>query len=446
MTRRVLIEHGRILDGTGTEPFAGDLLIEGERIVAVGPEAASRVPAAEPLERIDANGLTVMPGLVDAHCHLTFDDAGSNPEIFHQRRHALSALVAAYNAGKLLRAGVTGIIDPDSVHECAVDLRDAIEAGLVEGPRMACGCYALIPGLGGTGGLLIADTGVTGYYKVVNGHDEIVAEVRRRPSPGADWIKVHVSGVAPRYASRGEQCSWSQAELDLICEVAHDLGVPVMGHCRGAESTYRAARAGMDLLFHATGMDQRALAEVIERRIPVCPSLTFQANVVDFGDRIGTDPSLVSLFEREIVDSAESLRRLHDAGVPLISGSESGFTVVPYGEWHFREMEVFVRYVGLTPLQAIRTATEHGAIALKLQGQIGVLAAGMLADVICVDGDPASDVTVLEPGRIRHVLLGGRPVDLGPLPPRKQIPGWRLPLMGARLSRAVAHGGPGPVR
>lgn len=440
MTRRVLIQHGRILDGTGAEPFDADLLIEDERIVAVGAAAAAQA-AGEPVERIDASGLTVMPGLIDAHCHLTFDDAGSNPELFHQRRNALSALVAAYNAGKLLRAGVTGIIDPDSVHECAIDLRDAIEAGVVEGPRIASGCYALIPGLGGTAGQLIADTGVTGYYKVANGHDEIVAEVRRQVKVGADWIKVHVSGVVPRYAARGEQCSWSQAELDLICEVAHDLGVPVMGHCRGAESVYRAARSGMDLLFHATGMDERALELVLERRIPVCPSLTFQANLVDYGARLGTDPALIRLFEREIVDSADTLRRLHDAGVPLISGSESGFTVVPYGDWHFREMEVFVRYLGLTPLQAIRTATERGAIALKLEGEVGVLAPGKLADVICVDGDPASDVTVLgEPGRIRHVLLGGRSIDLTPLRPRKPIPGWRVPLMGARLSREVALG------
>src|SRR5690606_29614665 len=124
------------------------------------------------VQRLDATGLTIMPGLIDAHCHLSFDDAASNLEIFHQRRNALSALVASYNARKLVRAGVTSILDPDSVHENMVDLRDAIEAGVVPGPRMSVGCYALITAVGGTAGRLISDEGVTGYYKVVQGETE----------------------------------------------------------------------------------------------------------------------------------------------------------------------------------------------------------------------------------------------------------------------------------
>ncbi|MBM3523187.1 MAG: amidohydrolase family protein [Alphaproteobacteria bacterium] len=439
-TQRILLQAGIVIDGTGRAPFPADVVIEGNTIASVGSVASN----AE-TRRIDARGLTVMPGLIDAHCHLTFDDAGSNPEIFHQRRHGLSALVAGYNAGKLLRAGVTGILDPDSVHECGVDVRDAIEAGVVEGPRIAAGCYALIPKLGGTAGQLIADKGITGYYKVVEGRDEIVSEVRRQVKVGADWIKVHVSGVAPRYAHRGELCHWTQDELDLICAVAHDLGVPVMGHCRGDESSWRSARAGMDLLFHATGLAERTVAAIIERGIPVCPAFTFQANLVEYGHRIGTDPALIKLFEREITDSADSLRRLHAAGVPLLTGSEAGFTMVPYGHWHHREMEVFVRYLGLTPLQAIQCATQAGARALKLDGKVGVIAPGMLADVICVAGDPSRDVGVLgDPANIRHVFVDGRAIDLSPQRARRPIPGWRLPSMGAALTRAVALGAAKP--
>lgn len=433
-----VIQGGTVIDGTGRAPFAADVVIEGNLIAAVAPGSI-----AGDARRIDARGLAVMPGLIDAHCHLTFDDAGSNPEIFHQRRHGLSALVAGYNAGKLLRAGVTGVLDPDSVHECGVDVRDAIEAGVIEGPRMVAGCYALIPKLGGTAGQLIADKGITGYYKVVEGRDEIVSEVRRQVKVGADWIKVHVSGVAPRYAHRGELCNWTQDELDLICSVAHDLGVPVMGHCRGDESSRRSARAGMDLLFHATGLAERTVEAIIERRIPVCPAFTFQANLIDYGHRLGTDPALIRLFEREITDSADALRRLHEAGVPLLTGSEAGFTMVPYGHWHHREMEVFVRYLGLTPLQAIQCATQAGAHALKLEGRVGVIAAGMLADVICVAGDPSRDVGVLgDPANIRHVFVDGRAIDLAPLRARKPIAGWRLPSMGAALTRDVALGTP----
>jgi len=106
-----IIRNGRIVDGTGAAPVAGSVLIESATVTAVGTEADAR--ASESIREIDATGQTVMPGLIDTHCHLSFDDAGSNAEIFHQRRNALSALVASYNARKLLRAGVTGLLDPD---------------------------------------------------------------------------------------------------------------------------------------------------------------------------------------------------------------------------------------------------------------------------------------------------------------------------------------------
>ncbi|HSV59416.1 MAG TPA: amidohydrolase family protein [Variovorax sp.] len=441
MKSAFLLEKGRVIDGTGAVPFTADVLVEDDKIAAVGADAQARTRHLQHATRIDASGMTVMPGLIDAHCHLSFDDAGSNPEIFHQRRNALSALVATYNARKLLRAGVTGVLDPDSVHECMIDVRDAIEAGLFEGPRIVAGCYALISGVGGTAGRLINDTGVTGYYKVVSGKDEILAEVRRQVKVGADWIKVHVSGFAPRYAHLGERCSWMQEELDLICEIAHDLGVPVMGHCRGDVATYRAAKAGVDLIFHGTGMSARTLEAVIDRKIPVCPAFTFQANMAEYGGRLGSDPNLMKLLEREIVDSSESMQQLRRAGVPLLTGSEAGFSIVPYGEWHHRELEVFVRYYGMSGLEAIHCATGAGAFALKMVGQTGVVAPGMKADLICVTGDPSEDVGILgRDGSIRHVFVDGVAMDLAPPRERKPLSGWRLPTMGGTLSRAVAFG------
>ena len=234
-------------------------------------------------------------------------------------------------------------------------------------------------------------------------------------------------------------CVWTDEELKLLCETAHDLETPVMGHCRGADATYRAAKAGFDLIFHATGMDDRALEAVAERKIPISPALTFQANMVDFGARIGTDPALIALFEREITDSVETMQKAYKAGVPLLCGSESGFTMVPYGHWHYREMEIFVRYFGLSNLQAIQCGTQAGAIGLKMQGKTGEISIGLQADLICVDGDPAKDVTILgEPGRIKHVMIGGRPMDLSELPERNNIPGWRLASMGSLLTRDVA--------
>lgn len=439
MTTPLLIVNASVIDGAGSAPAPASVLVQDGLIAAVGPEAEARASQMRGANRLDVGGMTVMPGLIDTHCHLSFDDAASNAELFFHRRHALSAIVAAANARKLLRAGVTGVLDPDSLFETMVDVRDAIDTGVVEGPRIACGCYALITGVGGTAGGLIRDQGVTGYYKVVQTREEIVSEVRRQIKVGADWIKVHVTGIVPRQAHRGEMCAWSQDELSLICDTAHDLGTPVMGHCRGADATFKAVKAGFDLLFHATGMDERALEAVVDRKVPISPAFTFQANMVDFGHKIGTSPALINLFEREITDSADMLRRAYRAGVPLLCGSEAGFTMVPYGHWHYREMEVFVRYLGLTPLEAIQCGTQAGAVALRMDGKVGTIAAGQAADIICVDGDPAQDVTILgEPDRIRHVMVGGRMVDLTPPAPRKPIPGWTLASMGSRLTREAA--------
>ena len=226
----ILIENGTIIDGAGAAPVPGSVLAKEGAIAAVGAEADAAAAEMNDLERIDATGMTVMPGLIDVHCHLAFDDAESNSELFFQRRNALSALVAAYNAKKLLRAGVTGILDPDSTFENMIDLRDAIDAGVVEGPRMSCGAYALITSIGGTAGRLIADKGVTGYYMAVNGRDEIEGEVRRQIKQGADWIKITATGGVLSDTKTGTDQQMTDDELKEIVDTAHGLGVKVAAH------------------------------------------------------------------------------------------------------------------------------------------------------------------------------------------------------------------------
>ncbi len=440
MTATLLI-NGNIIDGTGAAPRKGSVLLRDDCIVAVGAEADAQAPLDPACVRLDASGKTVMPGLIDGHCHISFDEPNSNDELFFHRRHGLSAIVAAQNAQKLLRAGVTGFMDADSIFEIGVDLRDAIEAGIVSGPRMSTGGYALWTSVGGTAGRLIPDEGVRGYGKVVNSKAEIVAEVRRQIKQGVDWIKVHVTGIVPRHPLRGEVKAWTFDELKLVCDTAHELGIPVLGHCRGANSIVECVDAGMDLILHATLMDERALEKVVEKKVPIMPVFTFQANLADYGQAVGADPVVREMFRREIADSCAMLRRAFDAGVPLLCGSESGFSITPYGEWHYKELEVFVRDLGLSPLQAIHCATQQNAFSLRLPGRTGVIAAGQLADVIVVDGDPSKDVTLL--GRqaiIQHVFVGGRQVSLASPAPRRDPPGWRVSTYGGRLSRAVALG------
>ena len=423
-----LIENGWLFTGESEVSAIAPLAIAGGRIAATGDAALAWAAQRNDVSRIDATGMTVMPGLIDAHCHISFDEPHSNDELFFHRREGLAAIVAGYNAKKLLRAGVTSIFDADTIFSVSLDLRDAIEGGVVEGPRMLCGGNALFTSVGGTAGLLVPDEGGVGYLRVTRSRDEIVAEIRNQAKRGVDWIKIHVTGLIPRQRAEGEIQVWNLAELELAAQTAHDLGLPIVGHCRNASSTRDAARAGFDMILHATYMDEEALEAVVKAKVPIVPTLTFQAVLAEHGHNVGASGFLQTLFAAEIEGSSKQLRRAWDAGVPLLCGSESGFSITPYGEWHWRELQIMVENIGLTPAQALLSATREGARALGRHGELGVLAPGNPADVVVVRGDATQDVTVLgQPGAIEHVFAGGRAVDLvTPLPPRRPLPSWRV--------------------
>ena len=165
-----------------------------------------------------------------------------------------------------------------------------------------------------------------------NPKPEIVREIRKQIKGGCDWIKVHVTGLPVRRTKRhnpGEIQSWTLDELRLVCDTAHALGVPVVGHCRNSSSTRDAALAGFDLIFHSSYMEEDALEAVVNHKTPLAPSFTFLKNLIDYGDKIGSDPGLRNIFMNEIEATSAMIRRAYDAGVPLMCGSESGFSVTP---------------------------------------------------------------------------------------------------------------------
>ena len=384
-----------MITGTGAAPMAdADVLTRGDRIEAVGPSGTLLAEGAEDVdavERIDATGCTVMPGLIDAHCHITFGEPAGNDELFFHREQSTAALVAAFNVQKLLLAGVTGFLDADCLWNLGPALRDAIDAGVVAGPRMTAGMNALLTTVGGTAGRLIPDAGRAAYAHVVGDRDEMVRTTRQQIKHGADWVKIHVTGSLPNHA--GELTAWSLDELRAVTETAHALGTPTLAHCRNAESTRLAAEAGVDLILHASFLDEVALEAVVAAGCRRRPHLHLPRQPGRHGDKVGAMSTQVDLFRGEIAATAAMLRRAHDAGVRLLCGSESGFSLTPYGHWHAREVELLVTEVGLTPLEAITCATSNGAFALRREeGTIGVVAEGAAADLLVVDGDPSSDV------------------------------------------------------
>lgn len=428
----IRLRGGRILvgDGTAARSDAAVDITDG-RITAIGPVGDDAVEAVVDL---DVTGFTVMPGLIDAHCHITFGEPASNDELFFHRDQSTAALLAAFNVQKLLLAGVTGFLDADCLWNLGPALRDAIDAGIVVGPRMSAGMNALLTAAGGTAGRLIPDRGRAGYAHVVRNRDEMVQTTREQIKYGADWIKIHVTGAIPRHS--GEITVWTVDELRAVTETAHELDTPVLAHCRNAESTARAASAGVDLILHASHMDDAALEAVIAAGSAIAPTFTFLANLAEHGAKVGAMTSQVDVFRGEIEATAAMMRTAHEHGVRLLCGSESGFSLTPYGHWHGREAELFVDEVGLTPLEAITCATSNGAFALRMTpDEVGELRVGAVADVLVIDGDPTTDIGLLnDRSALRHVISGGRAVDLDvPWPERAALPGEKVGLWSRDL-------------
>lgn len=454
MSDSLHIRNGTLIDGSGAVPVpATDVITTGDSIIAVGQTGTidDRVPGSA--TTIDATGATIMPGLIDAHCHVTFDDVQSNDELFFHRPPTTAAMLTLFNLPKLLLSGVTSMMDPDTVMGIGPEIRDVVNSGAFPGPRIKTGVQALLTSVGGTAGRLIPDNGAVGYAAVVNTRDEMITETRRQIKNGADWIKIHATGSIPTH--QGELQVWSREEMRAVCDTAHALGVPVTAHCRNTSSTLDAAIAGVDLILHASFMDDAGLEAVIESGAAICPTFTFLANLADYGSAVGAG-GMQEVFRGEIKATAAMMRQAYDAGVPLLCGSESGFALTPYGHWHAREMEVFVNELGLSAVEAISCATKNNSLAMRMEDELGVIASGYRADLLVVDGNPSADITVLQDRRnLRAVVSRGEPVDLtqgwperGPIAGEK-VGNWAAEILtseranGLQQSTAATDGGRG---
>jgi len=235
--------------------------------------------------------------------HVTLGEPSTNDELFGHREPATAAIIAAYNLRKILKSGVTSMLDVDGIFNIGPALRDCVNAGIIEGPNMRSGSFALMTAVGGTAGRLIPDHGTAGYAEVVRDKDEMVRVVRRQIKDGADIIKIHVTGSVP--TRRGEVQVWTREELKIVCDTAHALEVPVTAHCRGDQATLDCVMAGVDIIWHASNLGEEALAAIIDKKVPVGPVFTFLANVYDYGDKAGASPAAKKIFEGELEDTGK---------------------------------------------------------------------------------------------------------------------------------------------
>lgn len=416
--------RGTILDGSLSGPVPdGAVVVDGENIAWVGPAASlpEQWRAAD-LTLIERPGATILPGLVDAHVHISFGEARSEEELALYTPVEYRSLRAVWNARKVLRAGVTSAFDAATTFNVGAAVRDAIEAGMFEGPRFSVAGRQITSHQGLEDAFPSWNPFPPGQAGVlVKSRDEMIEQVRLQVKDGVDTIKVSGSNDSAVSDEPLDGGAFTEEEFRLIADEAHRLNRTVTVHARSKESTLWCARSGYDWIMHASYIDDEGIEACLKNGVSLCPTLTLLVNIVD--SHVGSaGASIIDVFKREVDAAAENLSRAHRAGVPLMCGSESGWSLVPYGQWHARELQVMVDLLGLTPLEAIHAATEAASRALpRLTGKIGKLEAGRFADILVVDGDPLADITVLQkPSRIAHVMKGGRMVDTTtPIEPRR---------------------------
>jgi len=395
--RRVVVRAGRVLDVKSGKTLSDQaIVIEGDKIVSVGPAAAAQ--AGAPMV-IDLPNATVLPGLIDAHTHLTF-----NPSFGYQTLGISvprEALIGAHNARLTLEAGITTVRNVGARGYSDIALRDAINAGDVPGPRM----IASGPALGITGGhcdnnLLPYEYHSTGDG-VADGIENVQHKVREVIKYGADVIKICATGGV---LSRGDDPNASQftlEEMKAIVAEAHRLGRKVAAHAHGAEGVRWASEAGVDSIEHGHLMDDASIATLKKNGTYLVPTLY----LMDWQRANAATVNLPEYARRKMEMVSEkgqaAAKKAFQAGVKIGMGTDSA--VYPHG-LNAHELEVYVR-LGMTPLQAIQTATLNDADLLGWSDKVGTLEAGKFADLIAVDGDPLQDITTLQ--RVKFVMKGG---------------------------------------
>ena len=392
----LLITAATLVDGTGAPPLRpGAVLIEGERVVAVGGSLAAP-PGAE---RVHVDGGTILPGLIDCHVHLS--DAGL-PDATVQDRDppSLRVLRMADHARRTLEAGFTTVRDVGGRDHLEFGLRRAALEGLIRAPRLIlAGKIVSITTPGASSW--------PGMYRQADGPWDVVKAVREQIHAGADVIKVMATGavLAPGHERPGH-AQLTPEELTAAVATAHGLGRRVAAHAHGIEGIRRAVAAGVDTIEHGTHLheDVEVARAMSSRGVHLVPTLKALANIAAGAER-GVPADVVAKARDRRADRDATFKLALAEGVPIAMGTDAATPFNLHGE-NAEELEIMVA-LGMSPLGAITSATSVAARALGRE-DIGVLAPGKLADVGVWDGDPIADIAVLlRPPRM--VVLGGRP-------------------------------------
>ena len=401
----LVIKNGTLIDGTGGKPRPnGRIVIRGGKIAEVGPEGPFDQSGGAGV--IDAVGSFILPGLIDGHVHLSMFQ-GAPPGIGFPTSAEFCTLRAAQNLMPILRAGFTSVSAPGGKWFVDVTLREAVDSGMLQGPRIFCAGRALTPPGGIFDNRPSADGNLPDDATGVLCHtvEDFAIETRRQCARGVNMIKIADS----RW---GDEQTLSRETIAAVVEEAHRHGVKVSIHSRGSGSTRDAALAGVDWIFHADLAIEADLDTVAAAGIPIIPAFT--QGEIWAEHAIGVAPAMRDRLKAQLDTNVKAMAAAKARGIRLLLGTDSGnAAVMTPGKWHGYEAAFFVKHLGYTPLEAIVLQTRENALAMGLYGKLGTIEPGKIADIVILDADPSKNIAVLgDPAYVRVIIKDGNPLDL----------------------------------
>jgi len=390
------VRFGKLWDAKGKLWTNAVVIVEGDRIRNVTTDA-SAIPAGA--ETIDLSKYTGLPGLIDVHTHLTIytDQTPGQPMLKQLTNNppAVEVFLARKGAMRTLEAGVTTVRDLGADQYMDIAMRDLINRGEMIGPRMfVCGYGLYItntpykPGMNPPGG------------GIADGVPEVLKAVRQQIAAGADVIKMYASTGTDDDVTGFE--TYTYEEMKAAVEMAHQFGKKIAIHSYGPNGARDAVRAGADSLEHATDMDDATIEEMAKRGTFYVPTIDHNRYYIENGDEIGYAAGYKEKLQAFIPRNLETARKAFKAGVKFAMGSDAIYTM--FGQ-NTRELGWLVK-AGMTPEQALRTATTNAAELLGKEKELGAVAAGYFADLVAVEGDPLTDVNVVL-NNVKWVMKGG---------------------------------------